>query len=877
MRYNADKLTGIDLGRQGENLARTIEIDVSAMLAQWSKASISLLVKRKHDSDPYVANTEVRDGVLYWPITAADTASAGDGKIELRAVCGEVLAKSATGTTRVTASLTGSETESPAASQGWVDQVLEAGSSAQASAEEAGDAANRAEKAAQALSGIGAKAITTAPGTDAKVEVADGIITYSIPRGDVGPQGPQGIQGPQGEPGIQGAQGETGPQGEPGYTPVRGTDYWTADDQAAVDAAKEAAQRALDAAESAGNAVQDVQMDGASVVIEGVANIPVSQYDQPSLFNIGNGYSGLSVNNGILYPSVAGDYYIDNRGKGMRCYLAANNYDYAVKAAMCDGKGPAWTLDEQSAARQRLGQEDINHDRDRRLANLEYAAKGYLYREETEASAAYEKVLPGDVCPWAALDKIGGRTLVWNQLVEFDRPAGSVEANGLVITTNEDGSILINGTAAKETFCDFGKATYQPGHVYLYLGTPTGGNSNTWRFGQRNYSRYAGENGLREPWNFTQNTYVGTLTIAVAEGAECRNVLFKPQIYDLTTMFGAGNEPTIEQFCAMFPADYYPYREPVLISFSSKELISQGKNLINLPYYEINSYSKYVSSNLFDKLPKDVLLVWTADVYSNGNGGYYGPCIIFEDGERKYLEIYGTGIQSSVFTIPSNKTITDILFYAGSGSTVSGYRDIQIERGEIATEYVPYQHPVNYTISAIVQKYFPDGMRSAGVAYDEIDLERGVAIQRIAAIDLGSLSWTYDAVNYRMFSDGIAQTVKKPRVEDNWGNNLSCAEYLPIIWNESKDQFVTLLYSGRIYVKDTRYSNAAAFKEAVSGVMLYYELAEPIETPIAEELPSDIEIEAGGSLTFVNDQSEDFRVPVPNQQTWLIKLGGATT
>ena len=31
MRYSADKLSGIDLGRQGENLARTIEIDVSSL------------------------------------------------------------------------------------------------------------------------------------------------------------------------------------------------------------------------------------------------------------------------------------------------------------------------------------------------------------------------------------------------------------------------------------------------------------------------------------------------------------------------------------------------------------------------------------------------------------------------------------------------------------------------------------------------------------------------------------------------------------------------------------------------------------------------------------------------------------------------------
>ncbi len=149
MRYDADHLMGIDLGRQGENLARTVEIDVSSMLDEWPEASISLLVKRNHDPGPYVANTEVRDGVLFWPITAADTAIAGDGKLELRAMCGEVLAKSVMGTTRVAVSLTGSETKPPAASQGWVERVLEAESNAQESAAEAGEAAKRAESAAE--------------------------------------------------------------------------------------------------------------------------------------------------------------------------------------------------------------------------------------------------------------------------------------------------------------------------------------------------------------------------------------------------------------------------------------------------------------------------------------------------------------------------------------------------------------------------------------------------------------------------------------------------------------------------------------------------------------------------------------------------------
>ena len=147
--YNADKLTSIDLGRQGENLARTVEIDVSSMLAQWPDAAITLLVKRKHDAEPYIADTTVKDGVLFWPITTVETADAGDGKLEIRATCGEVIAKSATGTFRVTASLTGSGTEPPASEQGWVDKVIAAGAGVEQSASQASKAADRAELAAE--------------------------------------------------------------------------------------------------------------------------------------------------------------------------------------------------------------------------------------------------------------------------------------------------------------------------------------------------------------------------------------------------------------------------------------------------------------------------------------------------------------------------------------------------------------------------------------------------------------------------------------------------------------------------------------------------------------------------------------------------------
>ncbi len=49
-----------------------------------------------------------------------------------------------------------------------------------------------------------------------------------------GAQGPKGDTGAQGLQGETGPQGPAGPQGPTGATPVKGTDYWTAEDKAAI-------------------------------------------------------------------------------------------------------------------------------------------------------------------------------------------------------------------------------------------------------------------------------------------------------------------------------------------------------------------------------------------------------------------------------------------------------------------------------------------------------------------------------------------------------------------------------------------------------------------------------------------------------------------
>lgn len=151
MIYNVNKLDKlvVELGRRGENLATTIEIDVSAWLALWPTASINVIVVRPDDGEAYVAKTSVMDGILSWPVTSVDTAKVGYGTFEVRAIADEVVKKSVTATTRVCPCISCDiGQDPPEEGSDWVNDVLGA-------AKRAEEAAERAEDIAEALAGGG--------------------------------------------------------------------------------------------------------------------------------------------------------------------------------------------------------------------------------------------------------------------------------------------------------------------------------------------------------------------------------------------------------------------------------------------------------------------------------------------------------------------------------------------------------------------------------------------------------------------------------------------------------------------------------------------------------------------------------------------------
>lgn len=100
--------------------------------------------------------------------------------------------------------------------------------------------------------------------------------------------------------------------------------------------------------------VEDVQVNGVSVTTNGIANLPIADYNNLGVLkpNINNGV--MANGKGELYLGVGANSEIDARTTKTRV-ITPSNLDYAVKQAMCDGVGQAWTNEEKANARERMG------------------------------------------------------------------------------------------------------------------------------------------------------------------------------------------------------------------------------------------------------------------------------------------------------------------------------------------------------------------------------------------------------------------------------------------------------------------------------------------------------------------------------------------
>ena len=266
----------------------------------------------------------------------------------------------------------------------------------------------------------------------------------------------------------------------------------------------------------------------------------------------------------------------------------------------------------------------------------------------------------------------------------------------------------------------------------------------------------------------------------------------------------------------------------------------------------------------------------TSPLGEHSNGGDFGVFRIVtdSDGSRK--------LDTSPF---SNYEIFDLTTMFGSGN-----EPVSVEEFEkiFPADYYPYnageivsagvtEVAVGDTACPIPEaiKALPGYGWSAGTAKNYVDYENKRYVQCVNSVDLGTKNWL-------MYKDGDYVPffyLNAGGISDIRGGtpNFLCTKYqYAKIGVTDSASGLYVLENTTVRVRDTAYTDATTFKQAMQGVMLYYELETPIVTDISSLIPDDflrnIEVEAGGSMTFKNGNGDDYRIPVPSEEEYIVKL-----
>ena len=545
----------------------------------------------------------------------------------------------------------------------------------------------------------------------------------------------------------------------------------------------------------------------------------------------------------------------------------------------------------------------------RRVDALYSIGQGITHQFETDSDTVHAKTVPTGA-KLMSVKNIGGRSIVFNQFAK-NKPFDS--RNG--ITTSTDGNYsVLDGTATNaitaKGWWGLKLDEFSPtnGHKYLFCSKIISGTvnpANGCTIGTAIQKQIVGKSFIFEMsdkhWdsNWLSAIYSDKDTVF-------NKLKFSVMLIDLTAMFGSGNEPsTVEEFEAIFPNNYYPYNVGEIVSAGTEEVVEQGKNLfdytdktyhganvnkvengviytkgmtttaLNIPTIAENKYT--LSFKVKSNAANQSGLRWSLQKGKNTSYAHDSSLIKSEVGYAANIEY------QAVVTFVAD---TD---YVSLCTIVGMIYDVQLENGDTATNYSPF-YQTAYQIPEAIRN-LPGYGWSAGTARNYVDYENKKYVQCVNSVDLGTLDWelnTTSSVGNHFYGSVKHFNFKYLGAFGTTVYNVLCSKYRTVA--RSSNVFVdkTITVDGvavvsQIQVKDTAYTDATAFKQAMQGVILYYELETPIVTDISSLIPDDflrnIEVEAKGSVTFKNSNGDSYRIPVPSEEEYIVKLSevGGTT
>ena len=333
-----------------------------------------------------------------------------------------------------------------------------------------------------------------------------------------------------------------------------------------------------------------------------------------------------------------------------------------------------------------------------------------------------------------------------------------------------------------------------------------------------------------------------------------------------------------------------------IVSAGTESIIEQGRNLWDEVWGvgSINSSSgnnEFSKEAIYSKNYTPIAPNSTHIFVYAGSAKFENVKTRFYDYNKNYI---GYNDKDGQTVYPNKKFITPSDAFYVRFTLPPSYgnvykNDIALIAGSSGS-YTPY-HQTWYPIPEAIRALTGYGW-SAGNAKNYVDYENKKYVQCVSSVDLGTLDWEFNttsAVGHHFYAPAKHLNFKYLGIFGTTVYNALCSKYRTVARSSSVFVDKTITIDGvntivsQIQVKDTAYTDATAFKQAMSGVILYYELATPIVTDISTVLPDDflrnIEVEAGGSITFKNSNGDDYRIPVPSEEEYVVKLSevGGTT
>ena len=458
-------------------------------------------------------------------------------------------------------------------------------------------------------------------------------------------------------------------------------------------------------------------------------------------------------------------------------------------------------------------------------------------------------------------DKIVGGTINWNQLAMFTANQIPSNANGITYAYTDGTSVKITGTATttEQRTGWFGLSELENlplsrlGHKVLVDMRVVGGSFS----GNINYG--IGASALRS----IGTPYIGPLTNSntnqlrfqhqIISGTVCNDLVVSINVFDLTAMFGptiADYIYSLEQttagagvafFKSLFPNDYYPYNTGELLSVSGlsehkmvgfnqfdKSTVLNGY-IIDDANGDVKAVPTGKATDYISVIPKQTYYI-KSDQASGAWGAWYDADKNYISGITGYYKDGGNA--GKIHTAPADARYMRLTcFYNNSGDLNTFCVNISdAAKNGTYEPYKGYSYPLDSTLTlrGLFKLDANNNLYADGDTYDA----DGTVTRKYGIVDLGTLNWR------RYQQDDIFIHIAEVTNMKTGSNYATQYDKLPLFgfpytykgvntgWSSMPDD--TFGLNGvQIRLRDDSYITAAAFKSAMSGVMLVYELATP--------------------------------------------------